>query len=108
MLRKLPPKKMGIRRLAIPVADHALEYGSFEGTIEQRYGAGSVTIWDQGSIERITHLNHRFFLFHGQKLQGCYTLAPFEDNFLFYKVIQEELAYQYYLHSPNKNPRIKK
>ena len=41
---KGPPLEPGIRRLAMAVDDHAIEYGSFEGEI----GKGKVKIWDKG------------------------------------------------------------
>jgi len=45
------PLAKGIRRLAIEVEDHDLSYGDFEGTItEGQYGAGTVTIWDRGTV----------------------------------------------------------
>ena len=38
-VRKGVPEETGIRRRAVMVEDHALEYGQFEGEIPHGYGA---------------------------------------------------------------------
>jgi DNA ligase D-like protein (predicted 3'-phosphoesterase) len=91
-LPKAPPEKKGEKRLAIEVEDHPLEYAKFQGTIpEGNYGAGKVTIWDNGDYELLKIYKDRTILeIHGKKLKGKYCLlkANFKGkrNWLFFKI----------------------
>lgn len=85
---KEPPKKPGIKRLAVEVEDHPVDYINFRGTIpEGQYGAGRVKIWDRGTY-KLTSRDSRsikFFL-DGRKLKGNYVLFKFKDkNWLLFK-----------------------
>ncbi len=86
---KTPPTEPGVRRLAVQVEDHPLEYGSFEGTIpEGQYGAGTVEIWDRGTFTLLERTEDKLTVgIHGQKLKGVYFLVRFKDmkNWLFFK-----------------------
>ena len=74
---KEPPAKKGIKRLAIQVEDHSLNYADFEGKIpEGNYGAGKVEIWDNGTYELISKDEKKIeFDLHGKKLKGKYVLV---------------------------------
>lgn len=85
---KEPPTAPGVRRLAVQVEDHALDYLDFEGTIpEGMYGAGTVEIWDKGTYTLKNRTEKMIeFTLHGTKLGGDYALIYFRDNnWLFFK-----------------------
>jgi DNA ligase D-like protein (predicted 3'-phosphoesterase) len=91
-LPKGPPLQPNVKRLAVQVEDHPLEYGSFEGTIpEGEYGAGKVEVWDRGTYTPIeVDENKVIVTIEGRKLQGDYCLIklrPKTDskNWLFFK-----------------------
>jgi DNA ligase D-like protein (predicted 3'-phosphoesterase) len=87
---KEPPTETGIKRLAVQVEDHDLDYANFEGDIpEGEYGAGKVEILDKGTYDLINRKPNKIvFELHGQKLKGKYTLIPFgkeEKNWLLFR-----------------------
>jgi len=90
---KEPPAVQGVKRLAVEVEDHTLEYGDFEGVIpEGEYGAGTVTIWDTGTYVPLeTTPGVRVIEIRGRKLKGAYALVkikgkkPGEKPWLFFK-----------------------
>ena len=78
---KGPSVDPAVKRLAMQVEDHPVEYGSFEGTIPAgEYGGGTVMLWDQGEWEPVgdPHEGYRAgklkFKLHGQKLHGDWML----------------------------------
>jgi DNA ligase D-like protein (predicted 3'-phosphoesterase) len=74
---KGPSLDPGVRRLAVPVEDHALSAGDFEGVHEgQARGSGAVIIWDEGGAE-ITRdePGHLSFTLNGHKLSGGFGLT---------------------------------
>jgi DNA ligase D-like protein (predicted 3'-phosphoesterase) len=86
---KEPPTASGVKRLAVQVEDHPVEYASFEGTIpEGEYGAGTVEIWDKGTYKLINQKENKLIVeIDGAKLSSVYVLVRFKDkkNWLFFK-----------------------
>lgn len=73
-----------VKRLAVLVEDHPLEYGEFEGNIPPgNYGAGSVMLWDRGTYELLGEggVEEQFargdlkFRLQGTKLRGAFALV---------------------------------
>ncbi len=86
---KTPPAEAGVRRLAVEVEDHPIEYASFQGTIPKgNYGAGTVEIWDKGAFTLLDRKENKIAVnIHGEKLNGTYFLIRLKDkkNWLFFK-----------------------
>src|SRR3954469_3804178 len=79
---KGPSLDPSVKRLAMEVEPHPLDYGSFEGTIPQgEYGGGTVMVWDRGSwtpegdARQALAKGHLSFSLHGQKLKGAWHLV---------------------------------
>ena len=88
---KGPSLDPSLKRLAVMVEDHPLDYKDFEGVIpEGNYGAGGVIIWDRGFYHhpsaRDENENEKLlldglrkgdmkFVLEGEKLQGEFALV---------------------------------
>jgi bifunctional non-homologous end joining protein LigD len=81
---KGPTLDPGVRRMAVHVEDHPLEYFDFEGVIpEGQYGAGDVIVWDWGTFEPESTADPAAavrdgelkFRLEGEKLAGRFTIV---------------------------------
>ena len=88
---KGPSLDPAVKRLAVQVEDHPVEYNTFEGVIPHgEYGGGTVMLWDRGTFEplsdtpshdpeetfRRAYRRGRITLqFHGERLRGRFTLV---------------------------------
>ena len=74
---KGPSLDPAVRRLAVPVEDHALSAGAFEGVHEgHARGSGAVVIWDEGPAEIVRdEPGHLSFILSGRKLSGGFALT---------------------------------
>ncbi|CAN5272609.1 DNA ligase D [soil metagenome] len=85
---KAPSRDHTVKRLAVEVEDHPLDYGSFEGTIPGgNYGAGTVQLWDTGSWEpQEPDLEAAFargqvkMILHGERLKGKWALIRLRSD----------------------------
>jgi bifunctional non-homologous end joining protein LigD len=82
---KGPTLDPGVRRMAVHVEDHPIEYFDFEGVIPARqYGAGDVIVWDWGTWQgeaptldagAAVDAGELKFELHGEKLKGRFTIV---------------------------------
>ena len=91
---KEPPTQIGLKRLAVQVEDHELDYADYEGDIpEGEYGAGKVEIWDKGTYELLSRKEKKLvFMLDGKKLKGKYTLVQFgkeQKNWLLFRAKEQ-------------------
>jgi bifunctional non-homologous end joining protein LigD len=86
---KAPSPDPKVKRLAVEVEDHPLDYGDFEGTIpEGQYGGGTVQIWDRGYWEaegpgspaEMLRKGHLRFQLDGARLKGGWTLVRMRSD----------------------------
>lgn len=116
---KGPSKDPKVRRLAVRVPDHPLDYLLFEGTLpEDEYGAGEVIVWDFGEYEalRLGDLDAATalrggrlrFALYGTKLKGDWAIfrtvlpAGGRENWLLEK-LRDEFAEAGY--DPESEPK---
>jgi bifunctional non-homologous end joining protein LigD len=80
---KGPSTDPDVKRLAMRVEDHPVEYANFEGVIpEGEYGGGTVMVWDNGEWEpespdpedALRRGDFKFVLY-GKKLRGSWVLV---------------------------------
>jgi bifunctional non-homologous end joining protein LigD len=76
-----------VKRLAMQVEDHPIEYNTFEGTIPKgQYGGGTVMIWDRGTYEAESgdgqdgvregyKRGDLKIIMHGERMQGSWVLV---------------------------------
>jgi len=79
---KGPSLDPSVKRLAMHVEDHPVEYGEFEGVIPSGYGAGIVMLWDKGlwtpevdDVEGALKKGDLKFTLDGYKLKGSWVLV---------------------------------
>jgi bifunctional non-homologous end joining protein LigD len=80
---KGPSLDPSVRRLAMQVEDHPVEYANFEGAIpEGEYGGGTAMVWDKGTwlaesdnVEAALQKGDLKFTLRGKKLRGSWVLV---------------------------------
>ena len=106
---KGPSLNPALKRLAVMVEDHPLDYRDFEGVIpEGNYGAGSVIVWDRGFyqhpaardreeneqllLDGLSRGNLKFVL-AGEKLRGEFALVRTKKDEKSWLLLKKEDSY---------------
>ncbi len=76
-----------IKRLAVKVENHPLEYVHFEAVIpDGNYGAGPMIVWDRGLFRPLLVTDEEIkFELYGYKLRGAFTLVKTKTDWLLIK-----------------------
>ena len=91
---KGPSLDPSVKRLAMQVEDHPIEYNMFEGTIPQgEYGGGTVMLWDRGTysyggnnpdaeegLRRGYEKGDFKFVLDGKRLKGSWALVRMRND----------------------------
>lgn len=86
---KGPSLDPDVKRLAVEVEDHPLDYGDFEGTIPRgEYGGGTVQLWDRGfwaplpgtAADAAFKAGNLKFLMEGERLKGEWVLVRMKTD----------------------------
>ena len=96
-----------VKRLAVKVEDHPLDYREFEGTIPRdNYGAGAVIVWDEGTYRNLTEKGsrpvpvtdavahgHVSVWLEGQKLKGGWSFTRFGADSTSWALVKRKDEY---------------
>ncbi len=86
---KGPSLDPSVKRLAVRVEDHPIDYANFEGVIPAgEYGAGTVIVWDRGTwvpetpdVDTALRRGELKFTLHGTKLRGSWVLVRTRSSY---------------------------
>jgi DNA ligase D-like protein (predicted 3'-phosphoesterase) len=89
---KGPSLDPAVKRLAVAVADHAVQRVPFEGVYEDASrGSGAVIVWDEGEFELVREEpGHLVVELDGHKLAGGFALTRTgDDQWILVKMVDE-------------------